>query len=148
MSSTATSVGLRWSRGAVVLLVALLLALMGAFGTRTTAEATTDQIARAGATVNGCRYGYICLYENYNYSAPPGTRHDLLTCGEYYYTPYAFHSVVNNQTTGTRASFYAKNASGGVGQLIWTSRAALWQSGNVDGIAGGLGSRTWYVRPC
>lgn len=145
MSTTAPAWPLRGIRAAGLIIVAVLLALTAAFGTRTSAEATTDRSPSAAATVQGCGYGYICLYEGYNYA---GTIHRLYNC-EYYYTPYAFHSVVNNQTTGTRANFYAKRTTGtGPGSLIWTSRAALWSSGNVDGIAGGLGSRTWYVKPC
>jgi hypothetical protein len=132
----------RYLRAAGLLVVALLLAVTAGFGTRTPAQAApqpdTAQVA-AAASVHGCSYYNLCLYTGYNYS---GTMHHLYNC-EPYYTPYAFHSVVNNQTPGTRGRFY--NSAHG---LIWTSPGALWYSGNVDGIAGGLGNRSWYVKPC
>jgi hypothetical protein len=71
------------ARAAGLLVVALLLVLCAAFGTRTTAQATpqpdTAQVA-AAVSVHGCPYYDLCVYTGYNYS---GTMHKFYNCEDY-----------------------------------------------------------------
>jgi hypothetical protein len=115
----------------------LALAILAIGGSVTTAADA------AVSSHHGCPSGYLCLYEHTNYG---GTMHRLYNC-EYYYTPYQFDSLVNNQTGNAKAYFYAKNDSGNRGALIWT-RTAYFESPDTRHIAGNLGLLTFYVKPC
>jgi|tagenome__1003787_1003787.scaffolds.fasta_scaffold19721365_1 hypothetical protein len=124
----------------VSILAALCLALLGSSAGAADAavpkpRASSPQVT--AATVS-CPYKYLCLYEGTGYT---GTMHRLYNC-EVYYTAYPIHSVKNNQTPGTRASFRDYNNA-----QFWVSPGAYWASSNTDGIAGSL-NRAWYVKPC
>jgi hypothetical protein len=137
---------LRGFRAGVLMLVAMLAAALGVqagLGSANAApavhQAASVHQAAALATVHGCPYYDLCLYEGYNFG---GTIHRMYNC-QIYYTPYYFHSAVNNQSPGTRASFRDYN-----NVQFFLSPAPVWQDGNTDNNAGNLGLRTWYVKPC
>jgi len=123
----------------VALLAVLCLAIAGSTATAANAAVPKPRPASVQvAATTACPYYYLCLYEGYGYG---GTMHRLYNC-EVYYTPYPIHSVINHQTSGTRASFRDINNS-----QFWVSPGAYWASSNTDGIAGSL-NRAWYVKPC
>lgn len=132
-------------RSLVLVTAALVAALLGALTANASAQATTvpKPVAHTAATVtaasaSSCPHYYLCLYEGYSYG---GTIHKLYNC-QTYYTDYPIHSVVNNQSSGTRASFRDYNNA-----QFWVSPGAYWASSNTDGIAGSL-NRAFYVKPC
>lgn len=85
------------------------------------------------ATVHGCGYYQFCTYANSDYTGMI----DRMSSCTWHRTHGLFVAYVNNQTPGTRATFY------GAGHQFLSHTKPAFAQGTTS-----LGYPTFYIRPC